>query len=72
MDRRHRCRVRTPDRQLDLLDQKPSSSPNATPGWNSLPSPTRRTLTDLVTRLLINHAGRAGAARDRRSSADDL
>ena len=58
MEQRHR-RTRTPDRQLDLLDPRLSSAPGATPGWNSLPAPTRRRLTELVARLLADHAGRA-------------
>jgi hypothetical protein len=70
MDRRHRRRAQTLDRQLDLLDLKPSLAPSVTPGWSALPAPTRRTLTDLVMRLLVDHAG--GAAGDRRSRADDL
>jgi hypothetical protein len=71
MDQRHRRRTQTPDHQLDLLDQgPPPASRSATPDWSSLPPQTRRTLTDLVTRLLVDHAG--GEARDRRSSADDL
>jgi hypothetical protein len=68
MEQRHR-RTRTPDRQLDLLDPRPSSAPGATPGWSSLPSDTRRTLTGLMTRLLVEHAG--GEPPDRRSGADE-
>jgi hypothetical protein len=66
MDRHHRRRVPRPDRQLDLLDRRPSSAPGATPGWNSLPAPTRRRLTELVTRLLADHAGRAACPTERR------
>jgi hypothetical protein len=69
MERRHRRRTRTPDRQLDLLDPRPSSAPGATPGWGSLPPDTRRTLTGLMTRLLVEHAG--GGSPDRRSGADE-
>jgi hypothetical protein len=68
MEQRHR-RTRTPDRQLDLLDQRPSSAPGATPGWGSLPPDARRTLTGLMTRLLVEHAG--GGLPDRRSGADE-
>ena len=42
----------------------------ATPGWSSLPPDTRRMLTGLMTRLLVEHAG--GEVPDRRSSADEL
>ena len=68
MEQRHR-RTRTPDRQLDLLDPRPSSAPGATPGWSSLPPDTRRALTGLMTRLLVEHAG--GEAPDRRGRADE-
>jgi hypothetical protein len=69
MEQRHRRRTRTPDRQLDLLDPRPSSAPGATPGWGSLPPDTRRTLTGLMTRLLVEHAG--GELPGRRSGADE-
>jgi hypothetical protein len=68
MEQRHR-RTRTSDRQLDLLDPRLSSAPGATPGWSSLPPDTRRTLTGLMTRLLVEHAG--GEPPDRRSGADE-
>ena len=68
MEQRHR-RTRTPDRQLDLLDPRLSSAPGATPGWGSLPPDTRRTLTGLMTRLLVEHAG--GEMPDRRGRADE-
>ena len=41
-----------------------------TPSWSSLPQQTRRTLTGLVTRLLVEHAG--GGACDPRSNADEF
>jgi hypothetical protein len=69
MEQRHRRRTRTPDRQLDLLDPRPSSAPSVTPGWGSLPPDARRTLTGLMTRLLVEHAG--GGLPDRRSGADE-
>jgi len=59
-----------PDRQLNLFDPNPPSARSSTPGWRSLPLPTQQTLTGLVTRLLVDHAG--GEARDPRSAADDL
>jgi hypothetical protein len=67
MEQRHRRRA--PDRQLDLLDPRPSSAPGATPGWSSLPPDTRRTLAGLMTRLLVEHAG--GELPGRRSGADE-
>jgi hypothetical protein len=69
MEQRHRRRVRTPDRQLDLLDQSPPSTCGATPGWHTLPPDTRHLLTGLMTRLLVEHAG--GEMPDQRSSADE-
>ena len=69
MERRHRRRTRAPDRQLDLLDQRPSSAPGATPGWGSLPPDARRTLTGLMARLLAEHAG--DEVPDRRGRADE-
>jgi hypothetical protein len=69
MEQRHRRRARTPNRQLDLLDQRPSSAHSATPGWSSLPPDTRRMLTGLMTRLLVEHAD--GEVPDPRSSADE-
>ena len=69
MEQRHRRRTRTPDRQLDLLDPRLSSAPGATPGWGSLPPDTRRTLTGLMTRLLVERAG--GEVPDRRGRADE-
>jgi hypothetical protein len=68
MGQRHR-RTRTPGRQLDLLDPRLSPAPGATPGWSSLPPDTRRALTGLMTRLLVEHAG--GEPTDRRSGADE-
>ena len=65
-----RRRAQTLDRQLDLFEPSPSSARGATPGWSALPNQTQRTLTGLVTRLLIAHAG--GETPDLRSSADDL
>lgn len=70
MERRHRHRTQTPDRQLTLFDPNPPMARCAAPGWNSLPDQTRRTLTELVTRLLFDHA--CGEACDPRSDADDL
>jgi hypothetical protein len=69
MEQRHRRRGRAPDRQLDLLNPRPSSAPGATPGWGSLPPDTRRMLTGLMTRLLVEHAG--GGPPDRWSGADE-
>jgi hypothetical protein len=71
-------RIRKLDRQPDLFD--PPLQPLAhgvMPNWATLPQQTRRMLTTLVTRLLVDHAsgrgrGRGrGRARDARSDADE-
>jgi hypothetical protein len=69
MERRRRHQTRTLNRQLDLLDPNPPSARCAGPQWNSLPHQTQCALTDLVTRLLIEHAG--GDMCEPRSRADD-
>jgi hypothetical protein len=69
MQRRSRNRTQMPDRQLDLLNPSPPLARCASPEWTSLPDQTRRALADLVTRLLVEHAG--GEARNPRSCADD-
>jgi hypothetical protein len=47
---------RPPNPQLELFPEKtPRPSPGA-PTWTTLPEPTRRALTGLVTRMLIAHA----------------
>jgi hypothetical protein len=70
MEHRRRRRTQTLDRQHDFLDPKPPSARGATPQWSSLPQQTRGALTDLVTRLLVDHAG--GETRDPRSCANDI
>lgn len=55
--RQHRHRLA--QRQLDLpvVSQPPSLGQN--PWWSALPDQTRRTLSDLLTGLLIAHASGA-------------
>jgi hypothetical protein len=51
-------RPRRPHRQLDLalaLTSLPVT-PATPPAWSALPEPTQRTLTGLLTRLLVAHA----------------
>ena len=64
-------RIRTRDRQPDLFAPTPRPARGITPSWSSLPQQTRRTLTGLVTRLLVEHAG-GGATRGPRSNADEF
>ena len=51
--RRRPCR---PPPQLDLGLTSPAAAPVFPPVWCILPEPTQRTLTSLLTRLLIAHA----------------
>jgi hypothetical protein len=67
MDRRS-DRIRIPNRQADLFERSPLPTGGVLPSWGSLPRPTRRTLTGLVTRLLLEYAG---GNRDPRSDADE-
>ncbi len=69
MEQRRRHWSQTPDRQFELFDPRPPSARCAMPGWGSLPQQTRHTLTGLITRLLVDHAG--GETRNPRSAADD-
>ena len=52
---RPRRRPRRPHRQLDL-DLSRLVTPATPPAWSALPEPAQRTLTGLLTRLLIAHA----------------
>ncbi len=63
-------RTWTPARQPDLFDTPPEPVVGTMPNWGALPQKTRRTLTGLLTRLLVDHAN--GGARESRSNADEL
>jgi len=67
--RRHR-QTSTPNRQLELFEPDPPAGLALTPDWSALPEKTRRELTDLMTRLLVDHAG--GEANDPGEAVDDL
>jgi hypothetical protein len=56
---------RPPKRQLDLF----AGSPPPTPAWSALPDQAQQTLTGLMTRLLLAHAG--GAKSEPRSDRDE-
>jgi hypothetical protein len=56
---RPRHRTRSPNRQLDLALTSGPPTPTAPPAWCALPEATRCTLTGLLTRLLVAHAGGA-------------
>ena len=59
-----------PAHQPGLFDTPPGPTAGTMPSWEALPQQTRRTLTGLVTRLLVDHA--AGGTRNLRSDADEL
>ena len=44
--------------------------PTAPPVWGVLPEPTQRTLTDLLTRLLVAHAGGVAPEQGVRAGGD--
>jgi hypothetical protein len=67
--RRHR-QTKTPNCQLELFEPDPPAGGALTPDWSALPERTQRELTDLMTRLLVDHAG--GEARDPGEAVDDL
>ena len=66
---RPRCRPRRPDHQLDLFPSSQASTLLPVPGWNALPEQTRHTVTGLMSRLLVAHAG--GAAPQSESDGDE-
>lgn len=43
--------------QFDLFSSPRDSGIAQTPRWQTLPAPTRQTLTPLIVRLLLDHAG---------------
>ena len=61
MERRRR-RTYNPPRQLELGLANIPISASSPPPWTALPEPTQRTLTELLTRLLVSHAGELIAA----------
>lgn len=48
---------RTTNRQLDLFEANVPPSPEGMPSWTTLPDQTRSALTELMTRILVAHAG---------------
>jgi hypothetical protein len=67
--RRHR-QTMIPNRQFELFEPDPPAEGALTPDWSALPERTQRELTDLMTRLLVDHA--SGEARDPGEAVDDL
>jgi hypothetical protein len=65
--RRRTCK---PPLQLELGLASIPITPAGPPAWAALPEPTQRTLTELLTRLLMAHAGDMVPAPDG-SDVDD-
>ena len=42
--------------QIDLFAGEPKTTTGGTPAWSGLPTETQAALTDLVTRLILDHA----------------
>jgi hypothetical protein len=65
---RRRIRGSGGPRQIDLFD---GATPTEMPAWRELPEETRRTLTSLFARLILEHA-QAGRAALQEEAGDDL
>jgi hypothetical protein len=65
-----RRRPRPPLRQLDLCLLSPRSELDGAQRWWALPDRTRQTLADLLTLLLIAHAGGARQELDKLPEGD--
>ena len=55
---------RPPNPQPELFPERTPLPPPGAPSWSTLPEPTRRALTGLVTRMLIAHAGAEAVASE--------
>ena len=42
--------------QIDLFAGEPRPAASGTPAWSGLPTETQATLTDLMRRLILDHA----------------
>ena len=56
--------------QLELFRERAPLPARGAPNWAALPDQTRRTLTSLVTRMLIAHAG--GVPLEPTGDGDDV
>jgi hypothetical protein len=54
--RRSRLNLRTEAQQIDLFAPTTRAAAPGMPAWSSLPAEARRALTDLMTRLILDHA----------------
>ncbi|KTE18415.1 MULTISPECIES: hypothetical protein [Sphingomonadaceae] len=57
--------------QFDLFSRPHGSGIAQTPRWQTLPAPTRQTLTPLIVRLLLAHAD-GGPVAELQEMRDDL
>lgn len=58
---RPRRRTCNPPLQLELGLARVPTTPATLPAWTALPEATRQRLTELLTCLLVSHAGHVGA-----------
>jgi hypothetical protein len=65
-----RRRPRLPRHQLDLWLASPLPELGGAPRWSALPDQTQRTLTSLLTRLLMAHPGAADQELGESSEGD--
>ena len=56
--------------QIELLDMPDCVSPPQKPTWEALPSQTRAALSELMTRLLLDHARDDSPAAPRKGCHD--
>jgi hypothetical protein len=57
-------------RQFDLFANAPETPDVQSPPWQSLPPAVRRSLTDLMARLILDHVAAEGKASDRETRHD--
>jgi hypothetical protein len=73
--RRQHCRLVNPQRQAQQLDlfglPRAAGCGRPTPEWRMLPEATRRAVTGLMTRLILEH-GRIDRRQTRTEAADDV
>jgi hypothetical protein len=50
------ARRRVPPQQIDLFTGEPRMAAGGIPAWSALPTETQAALTELMTRLILDHA----------------
>ena len=61
----HHHRLRTRPQQFDLFAQPVEDGEALVPEWQTLPAETRQALTNLMVRLILEHAHDCGPGSDR-------